>query len=225
MIGPSDGGTFVPTTQRTRVLYWRLSDFKRSSDASYSKLSLSIYYAKTSNCRHLYSITVVLPPSASITITDWPLRLSQTSKPNLEGWEPGTPLLQSHGNDRVGTIAGLKNYQNSTCNFEGQTLTIWLRLWTTVKLGVKTFFRTLRNFASQTSLKLHSCIDINTVFIDCRSQWDQSVSLLICTLRSDFEGGRKVVLQTWIFCQVGEKRFCKLGFESVVSIYKTTVEN
>ena len=163
-------------------------------DASYSKLSLSIYYAKTSNCRHLYSITVVLPPSASITITDWPLRLSQTSKPSLEGWEPGTPLLQSHGNDRVGTIAGLKNYQNSTCNFEGQTLTIWLHLWTTVKLGVKTFFRTLRNFASQTSLKLYSCIDINTVFIDCRSQWDQSVSLLICTLRSDFEGVRKVVL-------------------------------
>ena len=34
-----------------------------------------------------------LPPSASFTITDWPLCLSQTSKPNLEGWEPGTPLL------------------------------------------------------------------------------------------------------------------------------------
>ena len=64
----------------------------------------------------------VLPPSASNT--DWPLRLSQTSKPSLEGWESGTPLLQSHGNDRVGTIAALKDYQNSTCNFEGQTLTI-----------------------------------------------------------------------------------------------------
>ena len=137
-----------------------------------------------------------LPPSASITITDWPLRLSQTSKPNLEGWEPGTPLLQSQYNDRVGTIAGLKDYQNSTCNFEGQSLTIWLHLRTTVKLGGKTFFRPLKNVASQTSWKLHSCIDMNTVFIDCRSQWDQSVSILICNLRRDFEGGWKVVLQT-----------------------------
>ena len=137
-----------------------------------------------------------LPPSASFTITDWPLCLSQTSKPNLEGWEPGTPLLQSHGNDRVWMIAELKDYQNSPCNFEGQTLTIWLHLWTNVKLGVKSFFGTLRNFASQTNWKLHSCIDINTVSIDCKSQWDQLVSLLICTLRSDFDGVRRSVLQT-----------------------------
>ena len=39
---------------------------------------------------------------------------------------------------------------------------------------------------------------MNTVFIDCRSQWDQSVSILICTLRSDFEVGWKVFLQTLI---------------------------
>ena len=31
-----------------------------------------------------------------------------------------------------------------------------------------------------------------------------ALSLLICTLRSDFEGGRKVVLQTWIFFLVGD---------------------
>ena len=32
----------------------------------------------------------------------------------------------------------------------------------------------------------------------------QVVSLLICTLSSDFEGGRKVVLQTQIFFLVGD---------------------
>ena len=54
-----------------------------------------------------------------------------------------------------------------------------------------------------------------------------SVSLLICTLRNDFEGARKVVLQTRIFFRleksgsaksdfflVGEKWFCKIGFFS-----------
>ena len=43
-----------------------------------------------------------------------------------------------------------------------------------------------------------------------------SVSLLICTLKSDFEGGRKVVLQTRIFFLFGdpEKR-CKPTFFSV----------
>jgi hypothetical protein len=37
---------------------------------------------------------------------------------------------------------------------------------------------------------------------------------LIYTLRSDFESGKKVVLQTRIFWGVGEKWFCKLGFFS-----------
>ena len=41
----------------------------------------------------------------------------------------------------------------------------------------------------------------------------KTVSLLICNLRSDFECGRKVDLQTRIFIfQVGEKWFFKLGF-------------
>ena len=31
-----------------------------------------------------------------------------------------------------------------------------------------------------------------------------TISLLICTLESDFEGGRKLVLQTWIFFSVGD---------------------
>ena len=38
-------------------------------------------------------------------------------------------------------------------------------------------------------------------------------SLLICTLRSHFEGDRKAVLQTQIFFHVGQKWFCKHGLQ------------
>ena len=86
------------------------------------------------------------------------------------------------------------------------------------KLCHNSFFK----IAQQKLITKHYSKVTCTIFPDISpkysKQWPYllayTLSLLICTLRSDFKGGRKVVLQTQIFFQVGEKWFCKLRFFS-----------
>ena len=74
-------------------------------------------------------------------------------------------------------------------SFFWHSISLWIRNWDSVQQYKLFLFICISNhFQGQQSGGAY----INTL--------GTTVSLLICTLRNDFEGGRKLVLQTWIFC-------------------------